>query len=55
MATTTLRAIIDRVQVVAPEPARMGTVVVDDPTLRPTQAAVVKIGDFSSQLPSEGW
>jgi len=45
----------DRVQVVAPEPERMGTVFVDDPTLRPMQATASKIGDFSSQLPSEGW
>jgi hypothetical protein len=45
----------DRVQVVKPEPARMGTVFVDDPTLDPTHHKPALVGDFTSQLPSEGW
>jgi len=45
----------DRVQVVPPEPARMGTVFVDDPVLSPTRSPVAKIGDFATQLPAESW
>jgi hypothetical protein len=45
----------DRVQVVAPEPERMGIVLTDDPATHPRHTVTTKIGDFSSQLPSEGW
>ncbi len=45
----------DRVQAVKPEPARMGLVFADDPTLDPTKPQPALAGDFTSQLPSEGW
>jgi len=45
----------DRVQAVKPEPAKMGLVFADDPTLDPTKPQPALAGDFTSQLPSEGW
>lgn len=45
----------DRVQVVPPEPEKMGLVFADDPTLDPNKVSPALIGDFTSQLPSEGW
>lgn len=45
----------DRVQAVVPEPDRMGTVFADDPMLRPDHHRPALVGDFTSQLPSEGW
>ena len=45
----------DRVQVVPPEPAQMGTLFTDDPALRARDTQPARVGDFTSQLPSEGW
>ncbi len=45
----------DRVQVVKPEPAKMGLVFADDPTLDPNTSKPALVGDFTSQLPAEGW
>lgn len=45
----------DRVQVVVPEPEKMGLVFADDPALRSDTVAAMTAGDFTSQLPSEGW
>ena len=45
----------DRVQVVKPEPATMGLVFADDPTLDPNTSKPALVGDFTSQLPAEGW
>lgn len=45
----------DRVQVVTPDPYVPPTQRVDDPTFRLEPTTGTKVGDFSSQLPSEGW
>lgn len=45
----------DRVQVVKPEPEKMGLVFADDPTLDPNTSKPALVGDFTSQLPAEGW
>jgi hypothetical protein len=45
----------DRVQVVTPDPYVKPTMYGNDPLLHPTPPAAIRIGDFSSQLPAEGW
>jgi hypothetical protein len=45
----------DRVQVVAPDPYVKPAVFGNDPMLHPERPATTLIGDFSSQLPAEGW
>ena len=45
----------DRVQVVKPEPEKMGLVFADDPALDPNTPKPALVGDFTSQLPAEGW
>jgi len=45
----------DRVQVVTPDPYVKPAIYGNDPLLYPEPASAIKIGDFSSQLPAEGW
>jgi hypothetical protein len=45
----------DRVQVVTPDPYVKPAMYGNDPLLHPTPPAAIRIGDFSSQLPAEGW
>lgn len=45
----------DRVQMVPPDPYVKPAVYGDDPQTRPDQPRPTAVGDFSSQLPAEGW
>jgi len=45
----------DRVQMVVPDPYVKPAIFGNDPMLHPERPATTLIGDFSSQLPAEGW